>query len=275
MGLWGQPGIWKRRQILVCLLRSQSKGDIQAGRCCLCQDRDHYPWALSPKAHPPLLHLPGSFWSILKKAHFPPPHGQNHCLNWNLKLNFKYSTKVPDISFQVRLLCKSLQGILPPSQASGSLIDPPEQRPAYIWCSRKKKSLIPQTFIRHLCAKRQRGRAEDHLSAVREPEDNGTASLALMIIMPSANKTVQNKTPLFWQMRTHVWVWVFMASNIILKSPCKGYFFLFLCSTINKGAIWMFHHVSFLPGWVIFAPKAPGPFLAAGSCKTYLWVGRV
>ena len=96
-----------------------------------------------------------------------------------------------------------------------------------------------------------------------------------MIIMPSANKTVQNKTPLFWQMRTHVWVWVFMASNIILKSPCKGYFFLFLCSTINKGAIWMFHHVSFLPGWVIFAPKAPGPFLAAGSCKTYLWVGRV
>ena len=146
VGLWGQPGIWKRRQILVCLLRSQSKGDIQAGRCCLCQDRDHYPWALSPKAHPPLLHLPGSFWSILEKAHFPPPHGQNHCLNWNLKLNFKYSTKVPDISFQVRLLCKSLQGILPPSQASGSLIDPPEQRPAYIWCSRKKKKFNSTNF---------------------------------------------------------------------------------------------------------------------------------
>lgn len=76
-------------------------------------------------------------------------------------------------------------------------------------------------------------------------------------------------------MCTHVWVWVFMASNIILKSPCKGCFFSFLCSTIHKGAIWTFRHVSFLPGWVIFAPKAPGPFLAAESCKNYLWVGRV
>lgn len=76
-------------------------------------------------------------------------------------------------------------------------------------------------------------------------------------------------------MCTHVWVWVFMASNIILKSPCKGCFFLFLCSTINKGAIWTFRHVSFLPGWIIFAPKAPEPFLAAESCKNYLWVGRV
>lgn len=59
------------------------------------------------------------------------------------------------------------------------------------------------------------------------------------------------------------------------KSPRKGGFFLFVCSTTNKGSIWMLRHVSFLPGWVIFAPKPPGSSLAPESHQNNLWVGRL
>lgn len=76
----------------------------------------------------------------------------------------------------MRLSCKSLQVILPQIQASGSVIHPPEQCPIYIFGSQNKKvkfyKLLSDTYVL-----RAGGMAEDHRSAIREPEDDSIASL--------------------------------------------------------------------------------------------------